>query len=227
MKKFNSILWGIVLIAIGIVFALNTFGITDINVFFDGWWTLFIIIPCAIGLFSKKDKMGNLIGIAAGVLLLLACQDILSFGMLLKLILPALIIIIGVKLILGGIFGNKHGEAIKKIKENGAELKNGSAFFSGQDINFAGQTFEGAELNAVFGGIKCDITNALIEKDCIIKASAIFGGIDILVPQNVNVIVRSSALFGGVSDKTKNNSKDNTITVYIEGNCMFGGIDVK
>ena len=45
MQKLNRILWGVVLVAVGVVFALNALNIVDINIFFDGWWTLFIIIP--------------------------------------------------------------------------------------------------------------------------------------------------------------------------------------
>ena len=45
MKKAGNILWGIVLIVIGVIFALNALDITSIDIFFDGWWTLFIIIP--------------------------------------------------------------------------------------------------------------------------------------------------------------------------------------
>ena len=33
MKKFGNILWGLVLVIIGIIFALNALGITDINIF--------------------------------------------------------------------------------------------------------------------------------------------------------------------------------------------------
>ena len=36
----------------GVIFGLNALEITDINIFFDGWWTLFIIVPCFIGLFK-------------------------------------------------------------------------------------------------------------------------------------------------------------------------------
>ena len=36
MKKVNNILWGIVLIAIGALFALNALNITNIDIFFDG-----------------------------------------------------------------------------------------------------------------------------------------------------------------------------------------------
>ena len=48
MNNYSNVLWGFVLIIIGIVFGLNALDITDINIFFDGWWTLFIIVPCFI-----------------------------------------------------------------------------------------------------------------------------------------------------------------------------------
>ena len=37
-------LWGIALLAVSAVLTLNAFGITNIEIFFDGWWTLFIIV---------------------------------------------------------------------------------------------------------------------------------------------------------------------------------------
>ena len=78
MKRTN-ILLGIVLIVLGIILLLKAFGIADINIFFDGWWTLFIIVPAAIGLFTDKDKTGNIIALVIGVLLLLASRDLISF----------------------------------------------------------------------------------------------------------------------------------------------------
>jgi len=79
MKKLSSVIWGIVLIAGGAIFALNALNITNIDIFFDGWWTLFIIVPCAVGLFTEREKTGNIIGIAVGIFLLLCCQDIPIF----------------------------------------------------------------------------------------------------------------------------------------------------
>ena len=63
MKKISNLLWGLIFILVGVVFGLNALGISDINIFFDGWWTLFIIVPCFIGLFNDDDKSGNLIGL--------------------------------------------------------------------------------------------------------------------------------------------------------------------
>lgn len=94
MKKASKILLGILLIAVGVIFALNAFQITHINVFFDGWWTLFIIVPCLFGLFTEQDKTGNLVGILIGVFLLLWRQGILKFSLIWKLAIPAIIIIL-------------------------------------------------------------------------------------------------------------------------------------
>ena len=227
MKKVSKILWGIALIAIGGIFALNAFGVTDIEVFFDGWWTLFIIVPCFIGIITEREKIGNIIGLLIGVFLLLCCQNVLGFDMLWKLAVPAIIVIIGLKLIFGGLFGDKATKTIETSRKNGDNIKTGSATFSGQDLNFNGEVFEGAELNAIFGGVKCDLRNAIIEKDCAITASAIFGGIDIYVPDYVNLKVNSNSIFGGVSNKNHRPTVEGAVTLYINATCMFGGVEIK
>lgn len=227
MKKTGKILWGVALIAIGGIFALNAFGITHIEIFFDGWWTLFIIVPCFIGIFSEREKTGNIIGLGIGVFLLLCCQNVLGFDMLWKLAIPAIIVIIGLKLILGAIFGDKATKMIVASRQNGNNVKTGCATFSGQDINFDGEKFDGAELNAVFGGVKCDLRHAIIENDCAITASAIFGGIDIYLPDNVNVKISSNSIFGGVSEEKHHPYVEGAVTVYINATCIFGGAEIK
>ena len=225
MKKTSNILWGVVLVAAGVLFALNALNITDINLFFDGWWTLFIIIPCAIGLFTEREKLGNVIGILIGVALLLWCRDILSFSLLWKLLVPVIVVVIGIKMIFTGLFANKANEIMAELKKNGSNTKTTFAAFSGSNISYEGEVFEGAELNAIFGGVKCDLRGAITEKDCAIQAFAIFGGIDIFVPENINVKVSSTSLFGGVSNKSAR--KDGVPTVYVNCTCMFGGVDIK
>ena len=66
MKKASKILWGIVVVAFGVLMALKAFGLIT-NIFFDGWWTLFIIVPSVISLFTEREKTGSIIGIAIGV----------------------------------------------------------------------------------------------------------------------------------------------------------------
>lgn len=225
MKRINSIIWGLALLAVSAVLILNAFEVTSIEIFFDGWWTLFIIVPSLIGLFTAHEKTANIIGLLIGVLLFLACQNILDFDILWKLMVPVIIAVIGIKMIFKG-FGKDNG-FIKSIEANGDDIKTGFAAFSGQDIRFDNEIFKGAELTAVFGGIKCDLRNAVFEGDTVINACCIFGGADIFLPDNVNIKVNSNSLFGGIDNKKHQNSKDNQYTVYLNGTCIFGGVDVK
>ena len=107
MNKTSNLLWGILLIVIGIIFGLNALDITDINIFFDGWWTLFIIIPCFIDLFKEKDKTGNIIGLVIGISLLLASNNIIDFNLIWKLAFPIALVIIGLSLIFKDTISNK------------------------------------------------------------------------------------------------------------------------
>ena len=227
MKKFKSIIWGLVLVAVGVIVALNALEITNIDIFFDGWWTLFIIIPCFIGIFTSKDKYSNVLGLAAGVFLLLCCQDILDFSMLWKLGLPVIIVAVGLKMIFSGLFRNKSNKIMENIKNNNGTTKRFSAAFSGNTANFSGEMFYGTELNAIFGGVDCDLRGAFIEQDCVINAVAIFGGIDIFVPEGVNVKVNSTSIFGDVENINHKNTHENAHTIFINATCIFGGVDIK
>lgn len=226
MRKFSNIMWGLVLIALGVIIGLNSLGLTSIELFFDGWWTLFIIIPCFIGLITDKEKTGSIIGLIIGVLLLLGCQDIISFETFWKLLIPMLLVILGLSMVFKDIFNSKINRKISELNKNSKSEKNVSAYFSGQKVAYSKEEFDGINMEAVFGGIKLDLREAIIKKDVVINARAIFGGIDILVPENINVVVSSSSMFGGVDNKREIN-QDNKITIYVNGSSLFGGIDIK
>ena len=128
MKNISKILWGLALITIGSIFAINSLGIADINIFFEGWWTLLIIIPSIIGLFDNKDRGGAFIGLIVGIVLLLAARNMITYSLIAKLIVPFILIVIGFNIIWSSIFGSK----IKnKVNANKDDVENITAVFSG------------------------------------------------------------------------------------------------
>lgn len=225
MIKISNILWGLVFIVVGVIFGLNALNITDINIFFDGWWTLFIIVPCFIGLFKDEDKSSNLIGLVIGICLLLGCIDIIEFTLIWKLMVPAILVMIGLSFIFKDTLNSKIKKEIKKL--NKTETKEYCSCFSGQTIDFNNEEFKGCTISAIFGGVKCDLKNAIIKNDVVINATSIFGGITIYVPEGVNVKISATSIFGGVSDERKNKTKNNEYTIYINTTSMFGGIEIK
>ena len=237
--SFGNIIWGIILVAVGVIFALNALEITNIEIFFKGWWTLFIIIPCTVNFITSRnrdDVWGNLFGIAIGVFLLLCARDILDYSMIWKLFLPACIVVIGFRMLIKGIFGRRHREdddgedddeddEDDDDKDNKADFDTANAIFSYHRVNYKGIVFHSAELNVIFGGAQLDLRKAIIEGDCTVRANCIFGGITVLVPDNVNVKVEGSNIFGGTSNHTVNHPDAHTI--YVKGNSIFGGVSVK
>lgn len=230
MKKLGNIIWGIVLVVIGLLFAYNAMFDPDINIFFDGWWTLFIIVPCFVGLVQGNDIKGNLIGIAIGAALMLACLDVIDFSLIWKLIIPVVLIVVGASIIFKDSIKTKVNKEIKRINDRNKESNNKNAShcaaFSGLDLDFSGEDFKGTDLTAVFGGIDCDISRSIINEDIVINAEAIFGGVDIIVPPDVNVKIKSTSIFGGAS-KGKKADVENAPTVYVNATCIFGGVEVK
>ncbi len=216
----KNILWGIVLVIIGVIVGLNALNITNINIFFNGWWTLFIIIPSLIGLLNEKDKTGNIIGLIIGVVLLLGVQNIIDFDLIWKLILPVIIIIVGLSLI----FGNNLNKKINNKKGKNEEY---CSTFSEQKIDFDDEEFKGVSLTAVFGGITLDLRKAKINEDVVINTTSVFGGIDIYVPDNIKIKVKSTSIFGGVDNKKNKNDNEKEHIIYINASCIFGGVDIK
>jgi len=229
MKKNKSILWGIVFIAAGLIWALSALDIVKVDIFFEGWWTLFIIVPSAVSLFTSSEKFSSAIGVAVGVILLLCARDVFSYGTVMKLAVPVIIVLIGIKMILTS-FSGKHTEKIEESFEKyEGDIDNVFCIFNGAKVDLDGKVFRGAEINAIFGGVDYDLRGAVIEPDSAIKVSAIFGGVDIIVPEGVKVRVKSTALFGGVDNKSrKTDGKDeDTVTLYVSALALFGGVEVK
>ena len=226
MKDYTKYIIGFLLIFIGLILGLNDFGITNINLFFSGWWTFFIIIPSLVGLINDKEKTSSLIFLIIGVWLFLAERDLIEYELLIKLLLPVILISIGLLLIFKDIL-SINGKEVKKINANNKESNNYIAVFGSQDLKFEDENIENLDLKSIFGGIKLDLREAKIEKDIVINTLSVFGGIDIYVPENVKVKVSSTPFFGGVEVKRKNQSSKKEITIYLNSVCVFGGVDVK
>ena len=230
MKQLRTIIWGIAIITLGIIFGGNALGLFNFNVFFDGWWTLFIIVPSAISLITEKDKLSSLGFLAAGVILLLAAQNVFDYDVAWKAILAVFLIIIGLTIIVKTTFHNKNDQEVaKKVAEaekDGKSMDSQFAAFSGTDRIYKDEVFNGSNVAAIFGGVKLDLRHAKFDKDTVIKAFALFGGIDIIVPSDIKTKLKSGFIFGGFSDDRKNPSDKGKYTIYIDAAGGFGGITI-
>ena len=223
MDRINRILWGLVFIVLGVIIALNVFNIIDFNIFFRGWWLVFIIVPCFIGLFdnTNESKVGNIIGLVIGLLLLLMCNNLIRFDIIIKLFIPAIFVIIGLYLMLGSSINSKVKEKINSTNKD--NLESIVATFS--EKSEKPNKFNGAKVDAIFGSVYLDLSESSIKNESVIVATGIFGSVNIKVPEDVQVIIKSTPIFGGVSNKSK--GKNEKKIIYIEAYAVFGSVDIK
>jgi len=222
-NKFGSVLLGIFFLIIGVGFAGEAFNLWNFEPFFNGWWTLFIIVPCIASMMQNGINTGNAIGLLIGVVMLLSAQNIVSWAAISRLILPSVFIILGLSIIFRGFFSRGFN---KTFTANASGIPEYFAFLSGNDVRINNERFIGANINAIFGGVELDLRNSVIDGDAVINATAIFGGIDILVPAGINVKTSGLPLFGGAANRC-GSALPNSPTLYINYTAMFGGVEIK
>ena len=250
MKKANGLFIGLLFIVVGFLYACSALDFIDFSIFFPGWWTLFIIVPCLYALTRRnEDKTGPVIGLIIGICFLINAQDIDFHIDFFPMALAVLCILIGWKLIFPGKkkeqkhvevnFNSETGEkevVINAVKFDNTYTKNSngyvnaSAILGGKDIRVDNECFTGADICVVMGAIDLNLRNAIISEDVYINVSAVMGGIDIYVPANVRVVTDGcSTIMGGIDVNTSyaNFQTADTPRVIITGSCVMGGIDIQ
>jgi len=88
--------------------------------------------------------------------------------------------------------------------------------------------FRGAELTAVMGGVKLDLTGAQLEGDtATIDVFAMMGGIEIYVPRDWEVANKVTALMGACIDKRRPATVSQGKRIIVTGMAVMGGIEIK
>jgi len=220
MKKSSSAcIWGFALIVVGLLYLGSNLDLWHFNLFFDGWWTLFIIIPCIVSLFKSDEIMPSLLGIIFGILLLLASQSYIEWLMVGQIFIPFLIICIGLSLLIKPSF-----KPFTKRKGKGNEYL---GIFGGCDEKVT-EKFSGATCVAVFGGVAIDLRDAKIEDGAVIDVVSVFGGSEIIFPKGVTVKTSGVSIFGGADNIFKDQKPDKKApTVHVNHVTIFGGTELR
>jgi len=221
----------IVLIAVGAIFFLNNLHIFYIHDIFRYWPVALI----AVGVFRVIDsatsmgKVGGGILIAVGGLLLSSNLGYLSVGW--GDFWPLVLIAIGVLMLTSRLSGEDwigpHGKWWRGV--GGSRLHEASVFGGGKRV-ITDTNFSGGKIDAVFSGYDIDLRGAGIVGDSIVlDVNAVFGGVDVKVPLNWNVVVKGAGVFGAYVDNTRHPSpaEPNIKQVIFKGGAVFGGVNIK
>ncbi|MBO4476412.1 MAG: hypothetical protein J5737_06805 [Bacteroidales bacterium] len=227
MKQSLKIFFGLALIAAGVLWVLGILGVLHFEFSTKGWWALFIIIPCLFGLINDKDKVGPCIGIGVGVLLFLAARDVITWNMMWQLGLALLVIGFGVQVLFFKSCGNHGVCEVKTVLKDGKDIRRIESSFGKRNMSFAGEKFEGAEVQSSFCGLTLDLNGAEIADQAFIDLNVGFSGVTIIVPEGLPVRVAVNSGFGGVSDNRRSKVDNGGPVLVITGKVGFGGVEIR
>lgn len=215
---------GLLLIILGALFLLDAFTSLDFGRMVGDWWPVIFII---VGLIKLKgqNRGSAFTFIIVGVLLLLLTKDVLEWHDIGRF-WPLILILIGLSLVFKG-----RGKRWNFINEStvGTDYLHSNAIFGGAENLVNSQNFKGGEVIALFGGIELDMREAKISPEgCKINVTALFGGVELMVPKDWKVIVSGTPIFGGIDNKSRGDAgKDSSKEVYLHCTVLFGGIEIK
>lgn len=243
-----GLLIGLLLIAGGLVYLLRSLGLID-----EGLIDILISFPTLLLILStywliRRHFFWGLIGFIVSIILLIPkisthYPELINISYnqiaLENAIIPALCIFLGI-IIISKILSNKNKKRWGKDDEIIEKWKNGDGFqnlFSGKDTIFGSSKnivlspiFEGTIINTIFGGSVLDLRKTDIkEGETIVEVNVIFGGVEIYVPSNWEIVINTSNILGGTEDGRiyTEIKPDSTKKLLINGSCIFGGIEIK
>jgi predicted membrane protein len=103
-----------------------------------------------------------------------------------------------------------------------------TAIFAGVKKKVLSKNFKGGDTVAIMGGSEIDLTKADFNGKIVIDSFTMFGGTKLIVPPDWDIQSQVVAIFGGVDDKRPPSAQyDPSKIVFLEGTCLFGGIEIK
>jgi len=233
-----SLIFGLAIVAIGVLFLLDNFGVPVGNVW--GYWPVILIAIGLAKLVDSKDAAGRSGGAIILLVGLVFMADKIHLPFLrdrnLWDLWPVAIIVVGFMMLWGALEGKGAGGtglAGTRWNLGGAATPgncNMFSIFGGSNRKLSGD-FKGADLVAIFGGGGLDLRNATMSADeAVVSVNAIFGGFEIRVPETWLVDVHVAGIFGGHEDKTHQPDPrlvPNPKRLTVRGATIFGGMGVK
>jgi hypothetical protein len=81
---------------------------------------------------------------------------------------------------------------------------------------------------AVLGGCQVDLSDASVDDDVEIRAIAVFGGVEIVVPEGVGAELRGATVIGSKDYKVRDRSvRPGLPVVRVRATAVFGGVTVR
>ena len=219
------LVFGLVVIAIGALFTLDNLNVMDGGMYLSRYWPAGLIAIGAAKMLEswrrRSGLMGGMLFAAVGTWLLLDNLRLVEASFL--DFWPVLLVIAGAMIVWQGL----HAGRLPAATGDHDSVISAVAVLSGVSRGSNSASFRGGELTAFMGACEIDLRQASIDGEAVVDVFAMWGGVEISVPDNWRVIGQVTPLLGGFDDKTRPPQTATAHTLVVRGVVIMGGIEIK
>ena len=212
---------GIIIIFVGVLFALDNLNILSAGEFFRFWPLAVMAVGLAKLLDAQRPEARLIGGIIFGIgsLLLLDNLHVLRFSAL--AFWPLVLVAVGIFIAWQAVMRDT-------APSDGKSVLSATAIMGGVEKTCDAQDFRGGDITAIMGGCQIDLRQAAIKaEDAVINAFALWGGIEIRVPEGWTVKLDGFPFMGGMTDSTRTPMIPSNQRLVVKSFVMMGGIEIR
>ena len=228
---------GLVVLGLGMLFLYHELTGDDIDRVLR-YWPLALILLGATMLWGggrqrrpsgqRQSQFWGLFWVAVGSWFLLESLDVIRYDPW-DLFWPVLVLAIGASIVWRSLRGPRPA---REGAPDLAQTFSAFAVMSGVGLRNASQEFRGGEATAIMGGCEIDLRNARISGgDAVVDAFALWGAVELKVPEGWQVVSEVLPIMGAFEDKTRpapagEPAEPRRPRLVIKGFAIMGGIEV-
>jgi predicted membrane protein len=220
---------GLAVIGIGTLALLDNLRLFDIALLRTFWPLVFVFLGLSRIVWPRhsESRLFGLLLVLAGALVTAHNLGYQVFS--LWKWWPVFVILAGLSIMLRGAFWSTHRRKDwfeSSVIEHANEV-NADATFSGMKLQNDSRSFKGGRVAVTFGGVELDLREAVMDgPEATIAISACFGGVEVRVPREWQVVVQMSATIGAVQDKSVPPASPGH-RLILRGEVLLGGVEIK
>ena len=219
----GRLLVGLVLLTLGFLWTLDNLNVLDADDILR-WWPIILVAVGATKLVRGGTSrfMAGLLFVTAGMLLIMRELDLIRFRI--WDLWPVFIMMIGAVVILRSLRAGRP-PATDNPGEDGLNV---FALMGAVLRKSAVSSFRGGEVTAVMAGAEIDLRKAKIANgEAVIDVFTWWGGIDLNVPDDWQVVSEVTPIMGSFEDKTNGIKSGAGPKLIVRGLIVMGGVEVK
>jgi predicted membrane protein len=217
LRVTPRVVLGLGVMLAGLVLALDSLGLVDGGALFRFWPLALIAVGIVKWLSPAPQRMSALFWIVAGVAFLLVTLGRMSFAG----VWAVLLFLVGAKI------------AWKALRPVALPTDPAAAldllqFMGGTKTVVTTTDFKGGQATAVMGGCEIDLRHASMPegRPAVLDTFAFWGGIEIRVPDDWEVVSQGSAALGGFVNNARS-APGAKRRLVVTGLAIMGGVEVK